>query len=858
MRIKKYQFPAGALNKRYTDKDFEGTGWHYIPRSDIKPDDKLLNSAQKQGEEYYLAGEDGYLLPSNIVNHFLKNKGLTTAYDYYYDQQNLSPFTKNLNKYFTQQYDANDRIGQQMRLRAADRKANRLAPGAGTFVVAPVAATLAGIGGATLAPFLAPGTIGGNIIGTTAFGEALNQAMKYGTGKTLGEHAVNAARYLGIPQNQWGDFGIQMIGDLPFYVTGDLIGKQVTNAGRTLTKEALDQLALDNTFKGISINPTTKDLAKAINTEVKNKQFTNLFPGQIGWAPRQTLTGYHASNKPIQEFNYWHPNWAVIEHDAPYGVYFTANETRPSGGFLAKRPYIEQVTSTFDRPMVQVGEISAAGKNATRNSIERQAQSMGADGIIYQGIKDNQLENQTIVKALNPDQRVDVSEIIENDPYQVTKILDKDKIRLRLPTHTKDLPREIVLEPQGNNQYRIHIRTWNGDHVPTNLDSKEKQALFESVYNELPEGAEILFPESSVDYPATRGTVAALTHLSRDPRFQRGNTTGTLIYTDKGGNLQTFTGNSFIKGQKFLDQALQGFTDNSSAQQNNISELVDRFINQDIIPRIQAQGHQIIRYKPNIREISPETDLIDAQMLNRDAGAWFMPSVNDVTIRGPLQNQDYGLLLHEIGGHGLRYNLQSDYRPTTRYYLNQYVAGNGNDPEIAKELLQVHTGTQPYTQVETKALQEGYPYVSTYFQLNPTKDPNKILNESGAVNTQFRAKISQRNGHVIGEDLNKAIDQTQDNIILKMLDEQPYTHRGFINYVQKLTGKDPDDLVFLSESDWEQLIKQYPELTNISKRVKAAMKTVGVSTGLGYGLSQLNQPTSNRKGGRLIPRKRYS
>lgn len=715
MRIKKYQSPAGALNKRYTDKDFEGTGWHYIPRSDIKPDDKLLNTAQKQGEEYYLAGEDGYLLPSNIVNHFLKNKGLTTAYDYFYDQQNLSPFTKNLNNYFTQQYDANDRIGQQMRLRAADRKANRLTPGAGTFVVAPVAATLAGIGGATLAPFLAPETIGGNIIGTTAFGEALNQAMKYGTGKTLGEHAVNAAHYLGIPKNQWGDFGIQMIGDLPFYVSGDLISKQVTNAGRTLTKEALDQLALDNTFKGISVNPTTKDLAKAINESVDKRSL-----------------------------------------------------------------YTPSILHKFD------------------------------------------------------------------NPYQITKVLG-DKIRLRLPSHTQEKPREVVLVPHGNNQYELHIRTWDGDHVPANLNPQEKTSLFESVYNELPEGAEILFPESSADYPATRGTVAALTHLSRDPRFKRGNTTGMLVYTDKNGNLQTFTGNSFIKGQKSLDQTLQGFTDNNSAQQNNISELVDRFINQDIIPRIQAQGHQIIRYKPNIREISPETDLIDAQMLNRDAGAWFMPSVNDVTIRGPLQNQDYGLLLHEIGGHGLRYNLQSDYRPTTRYYLNQYVAGNGNDPEIAKELLQVHTGTQPYTQVETKALQEGYPYLSTYFQLNPTKDPNKILNESGAVNTQFRAKISQRNGHVIGEDLNKAIDQTQDDIILKMLDEQPYTHRGFINYVQELTGKNPDDLVFLSESDWEQLIKQYPELTNISKRVKAAMKTVGVSTGLGYGLYQLNQPTSNRK-----------
>ena len=53
--------------------------------------------------------------------------------------------------------------------------------------------------------------------------------------------------------------------------------------------------------------------------------------------------------------------------------------------------------------MVQIGEVTTPYKNATRNAIEKQAIKQGADGIIYQGIKDNQMSNQTITKTLHPD-----------------------------------------------------------------------------------------------------------------------------------------------------------------------------------------------------------------------------------------------------------------------------------------------------------------------------------------------------------------------------------------------------------------------------------------------------------------------
>lgn len=119
-------------------------------------------------------------------------------------------------------------------------------------------------------------------------------------------------------------------------------------------------------------------------------------------------------------------------------------------------------------------------------------------------------------------------------------------IRLRLYSHTETNPREIVIKPQGENKFEVHIRTWDGDHVPANLSKYEKYKLFEALHEQIPEGGEILFPKSNPDYVATRGTVAALKKLSRDPRYMEGDP-GSLLYRDKNGEIKTFDGTSFIK-----------------------------------------------------------------------------------------------------------------------------------------------------------------------------------------------------------------------------------------------------------------------------------------------------------------------
>ena len=133
-------------------------------------------------------------------------------------------------------------------------------------------------------------------------------------------------------------------------------------------------------------------------------------------------------------------------------------------------------------------------------------------------------------------------------PIKVNRTVERDgTIRMSLPSHTNEQPRQFVIDPQGNNKYYIHMKTWDGKKVPANLSAAEKNALFESVYNELPEGAEILFPKSSEDYLATRGTVAGLQRLSRDKRFSPGQEGTLLYYDDKTRQTKTYTGTSFIK-----------------------------------------------------------------------------------------------------------------------------------------------------------------------------------------------------------------------------------------------------------------------------------------------------------------------
>lgn len=177
-----------------------------------------------------------------------------------------------------------------------------------------------------------------------------------------------------------------------------------------------------------------REVTKVLSQAPKTTEF--IFPGLVGWAPKQTFRGYHASD--VKKFvpNFFHKGWAQTTHNAPAGIY-VANGKRPGYGFLTKRPYVHQVEVTYDKPAVQLGEVRGKTKNGTRNHIERTMQSLGADGIIYRNISDNQMTKQFISKTLNPDvkvlpQRIKIGIPEEKVPTlswsHATKLADNDKL----------------------------------------------------------------------------------------------------------------------------------------------------------------------------------------------------------------------------------------------------------------------------------------------------------------------------------------------------------------------------------------------------------------------------------------------
>lgn len=127
-----------------------------------------------------------------------------------------------------------------------------------------------------------------------------------------------------------------------------------------------------------------------------------------------------------------------------------------------------------------------------------------------------------------------ISESVQSP--QITKVVQENgKIRLRLSSHTDNAPREIVIVPQGNSQYYVHVRTWNDPKrkIAANLTQDEIQSLLNALYDEIPIGGEILVPQTTVNEPGTRGTLAAFYRLMRDPRFEQGHNIGTIWYPSK-------------------------------------------------------------------------------------------------------------------------------------------------------------------------------------------------------------------------------------------------------------------------------------------------------------------------------------
>lgn len=146
-----------------------------------------------------------------------------------------------------------------------------------------------------------------------------------------------------------------------------------------------------------------REFSNVLSKAPKTKEF--VMPGLVGWTPKTKFKGYHASNENPFIPDFFREGWAQKTHNAIKGIYI-ANGKTPGYGFLTKRKYVHPIETTFEKPQIQLGEVKGRTKNGVRNQIERDAQEQGADGIIFKGIADNQMQNQFIAKTLNPDTKI--------------------------------------------------------------------------------------------------------------------------------------------------------------------------------------------------------------------------------------------------------------------------------------------------------------------------------------------------------------------------------------------------------------------------------------------------------------------
>ena len=126
-----------------------------------------------------------------------------------------------------------------------------------------------------------------------------------------------------------------------------------------------------------------------------------IFPGQFGWSPAETRTVWHRTNNPnFKVKRVFEGRWDAKEHGAPKNGLWVSE--KKDIGFMNDRPILIQLQQTLKKPMVQIGDIPAQGKNNMRNYILREAEQSGADAVKFQGIKDNKTSNQNVTFIFDP------------------------------------------------------------------------------------------------------------------------------------------------------------------------------------------------------------------------------------------------------------------------------------------------------------------------------------------------------------------------------------------------------------------------------------------------------------------------
>lgn len=231
---------------------------------------------------------------------------------------------------------------------------------------------------------------------------------------------------------------------------GSLLSKGASMAGKQVGKQ-MAKRAVGKEFK-----KGTKHLATP----------NNMLPNNVGWGPRQSIHVVHDTDAPTKLTLYSPERWDAIHEGAPeVGIWYqgkfgnprtAANHSVPGKAEkaakarerFAKRPYRVEGDLELERPIVTVGDVP------NRAALERAADKMSADGVIFNNVYDNGYSNNQVIFSLRDD--------LKNG-----RVFKKGANTLASNKYpAKNL--EVNLNPD---------RSWNMDKVHSDVDKGTKEAI---------------------------------------------------------------------------------------------------------------------------------------------------------------------------------------------------------------------------------------------------------------------------------------------------------------------------------------------------------------------------------------------
>lgn len=180
---------------------------------------------------------------------------------------------------------------------------------------------------------------------------------------------------------------------------GSLLNKGASMAGKQVGKQ-MAKRAVGKEFKRQSKHLATPN---------------NALPNNVGWGPRQSIHVVHDTDAPTKLTLYSPERWDAIHEGAPeVGIWYqgklgnprtAANHSIPGKAEkaakarerFAKRPYRVEGDLELERPIVTVGDVP------NRAALERAADKMSADGVIFNNVYDNGYSNNQVIFSLRDD-----------------------------------------------------------------------------------------------------------------------------------------------------------------------------------------------------------------------------------------------------------------------------------------------------------------------------------------------------------------------------------------------------------------------------------------------------------------------